>query len=331
MISAFSLRAALPRQATKISWQHILYNFRAIKVVFRNPRPMVLKQMRECQEAPSNTESNVNCSGVSLVLPVLNESDTLPAFFSVLQDGILNQKSNPINEVVIVDDGSIDGSRDMLMDFKESHPDLRVNVILRDRAFGSANAEIVGCAASSNPWAIKMDVDGQHPMNLVRDFCRFTKSSFDAIVASRYVPEAGNDWAPLRGVISRSARILSKVMIPGARQVADPVSGCFMIRSELALGLQPSLAHYKMLLYLLAKYPRLKVLEIPFTMKDRIGGVSKIATNPVTYVPRYLTELMNYQRVSLCSGSVNVARRQRQAGPTKDPSAPSRAVQTESD
>jgi dolichol-phosphate mannosyltransferase len=239
--------------------------------------------------------------GVSLVIPVLNEIDTLPRFLSALDDEILGQPWNLINEVVVVDDGSTDGTREILQEYRATHQALRVSLIFRDKALGSANAEITGCMFASNPWALKMDVDGQHSFDSIPRFVELMDSNYEVIVASRYLPGCKNAWSPVRGVVSRSAKFLSKIFIPSARRITDPVSGYFMIRTELTRELNPLLARYKMLLYVLARYPGIRVAEIPFIMLDRTGGSSKIASHQSHFVPRFIKELINYSRVSKAS------------------------------
>lgn len=235
---------------------------------------------------------------VSLVVPVLNEAESLPKFLRALDSALKPSASSVVTEVLFVDDGSKDGTREALRSYASMPHDFDVRIVERDQARGPANAEIVGCQLASNPWVSKMDVDGQHPLEALRRVTAAVSQDVDVVVASRYTHEGVNDWSPFRGVISRSALLLSQLLIPAARRTTDPVSGFFMVRRQLAEGLDPSIAKYKMLLYVLAKHPNARLREVPFRMGDRRAGRSKIVIRPDVYIPNFLEELLRYGQIT---------------------------------
>ena len=98
-------------------------------------------------------------SMVSIVVPVYNESGCLPELVKrclVVARGL----DRPF-ELLMVDDGSRDGSTSMLMEYAEEHPEL-VAVIL-NRNYGQHSAIMCGFAQSSGEIIITLDADLQNP------------------------------------------------------------------------------------------------------------------------------------------------------------------------
>jgi dolichol-phosphate mannosyltransferase len=235
---------------------------------------------------------------VSIVLPTLNEKGALIEFWPRLESALSSPPGQRVTEVVFVDDGSVDGTRELFDKFATRLPGVVVRSILRNQPMGSANAELVGIQAASNPLVVKLDSDGQHPPEIIPKLIEAATGATDLVVASRYLDGGGNLWAPTRGVISRSAKLIAQLLLPGARKVRDPISGYFLIRQTHAQGLDPALARYKLLLYLLATNRIQTVCEVPFWMRERSSGESKIVGRSMNYVLRYLIEVSRYWRVS---------------------------------
>jgi len=96
---------------------------------------------------------------LSLVVPVYNEKENLP----VLMDAILSALE-PLNrdwEVNFVDDGSRDGSLDVLEDLAKKHPD-HVRVIVFRRNFGQTAAIAAGIDHSDGETIVLLDADMQN-------------------------------------------------------------------------------------------------------------------------------------------------------------------------
>jgi glycosyltransferase involved in cell wall biosynthesis len=98
---------------------------------------------------------------VSVLLPVWNAADTLPACLASLSTQTLRD-----HEVVAVDDGSNDGSRALLREYARRDPRLRVIVRPRQGLVAALNA---GLRAIRSPLVARMDADDvAHPERLAR-------------------------------------------------------------------------------------------------------------------------------------------------------------------
>jgi glycosyltransferase involved in cell wall biosynthesis len=93
---------------------------------------------------------------ISIVVPVYNEAESLPAFFKSL-DAALGEISC---EVVVVDDGSTDASPALLEVRAKSDP--RLKVITFARNFGQTAAMAAGFDAARGAVVVCLDADGQN-------------------------------------------------------------------------------------------------------------------------------------------------------------------------
>ena len=99
---------------------------------------------------------------VSVVVPVFDEADSLPTFHRELTDAIpaWSADGDLAVEVIYVDDGSTDGSGDLLATFHADDPDL-VRVITLRRNFGKAGALAAGFEHACGEVIVTLDADGQ--------------------------------------------------------------------------------------------------------------------------------------------------------------------------
>jgi glycosyltransferase involved in cell wall biosynthesis len=94
---------------------------------------------------------------LSIVIPVLNEREALPQLFEEVRTTCASLGRRW--EAVFVDDGSTDGSWDVLEDLSRTHPEVRA-VKLR-RNFGKSAALAVGFGHTSGDDVVTLDSDGQ--------------------------------------------------------------------------------------------------------------------------------------------------------------------------
>ncbi len=100
---------------------------------------------------------------VSVVVPALNEEANLAALVARLED-VLRAASRAY-EIIIVDDGSTDNTRELLCELSLKNPNLAYLSLSRN--FGHQAALIAGLDASTGQVVIMMDADFQHPPELL--------------------------------------------------------------------------------------------------------------------------------------------------------------------
>lgn len=130
--------------------------------------------------AAMNTESKAN-PDVSVLIPVYNEEENLHELRDELFP-ILESLDDSF-EVVFVDDGSTDRSPQILRQFFEEDP--RVRVIRFARNFGQQMALTAGLRHTRGRAVILMDADLQCPVELVPTFLKKLREGYDIVYGQR--------------------------------------------------------------------------------------------------------------------------------------------------
>lgn len=221
---------------------------------------------------------------VSVVWATVNERANLPELV-----GRTLALSLPPFEVVVVDDGSTDGTREYLTGLAASDP--RFRPIFHDGKQTTLRAQCQGIAASSGRFLLVMDADLQHPPESIPALVRALEGGAALAVASRYADGGSPGPRSLtRAAISRTAEGIAWLALPEARHVSDPISGFFGFRREVFRPLDPAYRGYKLLLFLLVMNGSRPVGEVGFQFAPRGGGQSKL-TQGFGFIRVFLREL----------------------------------------
>ena len=212
---------------------------------------------------------------LTVVIPTLNERANIGPLVELL-DAVLETVSW---EVIFVDDDSPDGTAERIREI--SWRDRRVRCLQRLGRRGLTTACIEGALATSAPYIAVMDADMQHDEKLLPRMLAILKSEpVDLVVGSRYTVGGGiGGWDTGRANMSALATRLSRLICKA--EIADPMSGFFMLRREVLEGALRRLSGqgFKILLDILASSPRsLRVSELPYQFRERQHGESKLDT-----------------------------------------------------
>jgi dolichol-phosphate mannosyltransferase len=236
---------------------------------------------RATREPVATTAADTPSPGgpeLCVVVPTFNERDNIDILIERL-DRVLQGIDW---EVVFVDDDSPDGTAQHVRALAER--DRRTRCIRRIGRRGLSSACIEGMLSTSAPLIAVIDGDLQHDESLLprmRDTLKqdLGQNSADVVIASRYVGTGSPE-----GLSSDQRRRLSVFGARLARRlvkadVADSVSGFFMLRRELLDEVAPRLSGVgtKILIDILASAPRpLRVVELPYRFRARDHGESKL-------------------------------------------------------
>jgi polyisoprenyl-phosphate glycosyltransferase len=117
----------------------------------------------------------------SLVIPVYNEAEVLPALYDRLTR-VMEGLVEPY-EIIFVNDGSRDDSTLLLRDFQAR--DERVKLLSFSRNFGHQIAITAGLDYSSGQAAVVMDADLQDPPEVVPQLIEQWRKGYDIVFAVR--------------------------------------------------------------------------------------------------------------------------------------------------
>lgn len=208
-----------------------------------------------------------------VVVPTFKERDNVPKLFAKLDAAL----SGIAWEVIFVDDNSPDGTWDVARQLAQT--DSRVRCIRRIGRRGLSGACIEGILASSAPYVAVMDADLQHDETQLPKMLGLLQSGeAELVVGSRYVSggDTGSFGSARLGGSVLATNIAKKLLHV---EIADPMSGFFMIRRERFEQLAPSLSvqGFKILLDIVATAGgKLRVVEVPFSFGARQHGESKL-------------------------------------------------------
>ena len=210
---------------------------------------------------------------LTVVVPTLNEAGNVEALLEKLGVALAGIEW----EAIFVDDGSTDGTPELLTRIAQS--DRRVRLIRRIGRRGLSSAVVEGALASTAPAIAVIDADLQHDERILPDLYRaIGAQGHELAIGTRYAGDGSTgEWDDKRLKISRFATALASPIMK--TRLSDPMSGFFAVRRDVLLAAAPKLSSvgYKILLDLVASSPHpLKVAEVGYKFGTRRSGESKL-------------------------------------------------------
>lgn len=188
--------------------------------------------------------------------------------------------------VLIVDDGSPDGTAQIVKTMQEQYPE-QLHILERSGKQGLGTAYIAGfkwALANGYDYIFEMDADFSHnPQDLTRLYEACALKSADLAVGSRYTRGGKvRNWSWDRIILSYGASLYVRLMT--FMPVKDPTAGfiCYRRRVLESIDLDNiRFVGYAFQIEMKYAAHRLgfKIAEVPITFVDRIAGVSKMSSN----------------------------------------------------
>ena len=187
-------------------------------------------------------------------------------------------------DVLIVDDGSPDGTARLVEEVASNFPD-RIHLLERKGKLGLGTAYIAGfkwALERHYEYIFEMDCDFSHdPQDLVRLRIPCAEGGAGVTVGSRYVKGGGvADWPLGRRLISKGASIyVNMVLWLG---VKDSTAGFVAYRREVLEAMDLDAIRFigyafQIEMKFRAKRLGFKITEVPISFCDRILGTSKMS------------------------------------------------------
>ena len=215
---------------------------------------------------------------LSIVIPTYNEAGSLPLLAERLHAALGDREW----ELIVVDDGSPDGTADIAAALA---PRIPVRVVRRAGKAGLASAVVAGFDAAGGDVLLVMDADLSHPPEVVPALADAIANGADLAVGSRYVKGGGvMDWPLKRRVVSRMACLMGNALVP----VRDATSGFFALRRAVIDGVRLNSIGFKIGFEVIARGHYRKVVEVPYTFRDRELGSSKFGRREIV---QYVVQL----------------------------------------
>lgn len=157
---------------------------------------------------------------LSIIVPCYNEEAALPYFFSEIRKiaDIISGTKDIAVEVIFIDDGSKDGTLDVLRSFARDNKFIKYISFARN--FGKEAALLAGLKSAQGDYIAIMDADMQDPPSLLPEMLQTLLSENYDQIASRRVSRKGEP--PIRSFFARCFyKLMNKIsdadIVDGAR------------------------------------------------------------------------------------------------------------------
>ena len=212
-----------------------------------------------------------------VIIPTYNERDNLPLIVGRVH------AARPDVHVLIVDDGSPDGTGELANELSLADPD-RVHVMHRGSKAGLGAAYLAGFAwglGRGYTVLVEMDADGSHAPEELYKLLDAVDGGADLAIGSRYIPGGTvRNWPRRRMMLSQAANGYSRIMLGVG--VNDITAGYRAYRREVLekidLGAVDSKGYcFQIDLTWRTISAGYVVVEVPITFTERELGQSKMS------------------------------------------------------
>src|SRR5262245_32727664 len=226
---------------------------------------------------PSGPTSPPDGTGVWVVLPTYEEADNIEPISRAILAAL------PAATLLVVDDGSPDGTGDLADALAAIDPRIRVRHRTQKQGLGRAYLDGFGIALAGGAGTIvQMDADFSHdPAALPSLVGPIADASTDLVIGSRYTRGGGVvDWGLGRRIVSRGGSIFARIVL--GLSPHDLTGGFKAWRSETLAAVPFEGVHaggyvFQIEMTFRAHRAGARIREIPITFRDRRVGQSKMS------------------------------------------------------
>ncbi|GDX61782.1 glycosyl transferase [Candidatus Levyibacteriota bacterium] len=166
---------------------------------------------------------------LSIVIPCFDELVNLQKGVLVKLHDFLKTRKYSF-EVIIVDDGSMDGSVAFLEKFTSLHKDFS---LIKNRHLGKSGSVTTGVLKAKGSFILFTDMDQATPISEVDSLLIFAREGYDIVIGSRNARK-GAPWT--RAVMSQGMILLRKIIV-GIYDISDTQCGFKLFSKKSAKNL----------------------------------------------------------------------------------------------
>ncbi|HYR43323.1 MAG TPA: glycosyltransferase family 2 protein [Terriglobia bacterium] len=202
---------------------------------------------------------------LSIVIPVYNEIESLPVLISTLRR-VMDSKQYSY-EVIFIDDGSTDGTTDLLRKTASENP--KIKALFFSRNFGHQAAITAGLDFASGDAVAVMDADLQDPPELLPEMLGLMEQGYDVVSAQR-VTRSGE--GTLKLLTAKIFYWLMRKMVDERLQTEVGDFRLFSRRAILAIG---QLREQHRFMRGMVAWLGLREVILPYNRNPRVAGTTK--------------------------------------------------------
>lgn len=202
---------------------------------------------------------------LSIVVPAFNEAECLPTLFNEI-----NRVCAGLNlrfEVVVVDDGSTDGTWGVISSIADEHK--HVSGVRLARNFGHQQALLAGLQMARGDAVITMDADLQHPPHLIPELVEHWKGGAQIVSTKRH-----DQASP--GVLKKStARAFYRLFSALSGVHIDHGKADYRLLDREVVDIIVSLPETNLFLRGIVEWTGIPQRVVVYTPSERLAGRSK--------------------------------------------------------
>ncbi|KAK9892309.1 hypothetical protein WA026_019112 [Henosepilachna vigintioctopunctata] len=228
-------------------------------------------------------DANQENNKYTILLPTYNEIDNLPIVVWLINKHMT--ESGYDFEIIIIDDGSPDGTLDAAKQLEGIYGKEKIVLRPREKKLGLGTAYIHGLNFAKGNFIIIMDADlSHHPKFIPKFIEKQMEEDFDVVSGSRYIENGGvHGWDFRRKLISRGANFLTQLLL---RPRASDLTGSFRLYKKHVLQhLVNSCVSkgyvFQMEMIIRARQMDYTIGEVPISFVDRVYGESKLGGSEI--------------------------------------------------
>lgn len=211
-----------------------------------------------------------------VVIPTFNEAENIPTLFERLQEVA------PSLDVLVVDDGSPDGTADVVEELAAALPGVRV--LRRAPPRGFARSYITGfqqALAEGYERIVQMDADLSHDPAYIPGMLAEAERGAGLVIGSRYCPGGGvQNWHLRRVLLSRYANKYVRWVTELPTSDATAGFRCWRREALQAVHLETIQSEgygFQVEMTYRAMRAGVRIAEVPIVFRDRRFGTSKLS------------------------------------------------------
>ena len=213
----------------------------------------------------SSADERSRRSLVSIVVPMLNEEQGVGQLCERLERVLSSLEVDW--EIVLVDDGSTDGTRDVVRRLNQEEP--RIRLVGFSRNFGKEIAVAAGLRYAKGDAVILMDADLQHPPELLSEFIAKWRSGYQVVYGQRLDRRhEGRLRRWLSHAFYRSYKLLSRTELP-------PGAGDFRLLDRKAVDALNRIGERVRFNKGLFTWIGFRTIGVPYQVSERSFGKSR--------------------------------------------------------
>ncbi|CAL1532354.1 unnamed protein product [Lymnaea stagnalis] len=219
----------------------------------------------------------------TVLLPTYEERKNLPLIVWLLVKSFT--ESGYDYEIIIIDDGSPDGTLEAAKELQRIYGEKRILLRPREKKLGLGTAYIHGIKHATGNFIIILDADLSHHPKFIPDFIKKqAEKDYDVVTGTRYVGTGGvYGWDLKRKLISRGANLVTQILLrPG---VSDLTGSFRLYRKSVLEKLITNCVSkgytFQIEMIIRARQFGFSVAEVPITFVDRVYGESKLGGNEI--------------------------------------------------